>query len=796
MLPGTDGESIVGPSLIRAPRWLRHPLGRYYLYFAHHAGHYIRLAYADRLSGPWTVYPPGTLRLDQTICHGHIASPDVHVDDQTREILMYFHGRIAPNAGEQTSFLATSRDGIAFTPQSQGLGRPYFRVFEWRGCHYALATRGWLYQSHKRDSTFRVVGRPLERTLRHAAVLLDGDVLSVFYSRIGDEPECILRAEIELTPDAGDWKASSPVVVLEPEADWEGALLSLEPSVRGAPGGLVRELRDPAIFQEDERTYLLYTVAGEGGVAIADISPGAAGAHPTLKTRDSPHFDVIDISDLTFLGGTAPSVAEEIKSQHAAGWRTGVAHVKSPILKGVRAFHGEIRGCIQTGQAELVDIEQSASASAVVIRSPRTFARFAGRGPRIETDLVVMVANHSHFDTRGNRPWYAVDPIEVDEWLRKWFRAPVVWAPIGPAIRAELEELAPPLQLLDECWYNVIDVDAWVKDRSRFVGDRPTIGRHGRDDAMKWPEAREPILAAYPDDPQFQVKILGGDEVPKRILGRIPANWAVYPFDSITPRRFLHEIDYFVYYHHPRWIEAFGRTILEALASGCPAILPPHFEALFGDACIYADPSEVRSLVLELHETPDRYRCLAERAIARTRQRFGRDEHQRRLRNLIGPPAGPATRPAPGGAARRRSLLFVMGGPGAFREWLLGLADEVRVVWSPVFASLVPDFGWLTRKGHHVEYLPDHSSWARPRHSRLAELIERYDPQGIVLVGDLGDRDLVDAVRASALPTIGILSSGVGRQAESEPGADIVIDPIETAPGEAAKQLEIRCSSY
>ena len=101
MLSGTSGEDINGPSIIRVPDWLPNPLGRYYLYFAHHKGHYIRLAYAESLTGPWTVHEPGTLRLQQTRCdsiprsdmvaYKHVASPDVHVDDAAHKIRMYFH---------------------------------------------------------------------------------------------------------------------------------------------------------------------------------------------------------------------------------------------------------------------------------------------------------------------------------------------------------------------------------------------------------------------------------------------------------------------------------------------------------------------------------------------------------------------------------------------------------------------------------------------------------------------------------------------------------------------------------
>ena len=53
------GGNINGPSLIRTPAWLPNALGRYYLYFAHHQGEFIRLAYADDLAGPWQVHAPG-----------------------------------------------------------------------------------------------------------------------------------------------------------------------------------------------------------------------------------------------------------------------------------------------------------------------------------------------------------------------------------------------------------------------------------------------------------------------------------------------------------------------------------------------------------------------------------------------------------------------------------------------------------------------------------------------------------------------------------------------------------------
>ena len=45
--------NINGPSLLKVPDWIADPLGKYYLYFAHHKGEQIRMAYSDTITGPY-----------------------------------------------------------------------------------------------------------------------------------------------------------------------------------------------------------------------------------------------------------------------------------------------------------------------------------------------------------------------------------------------------------------------------------------------------------------------------------------------------------------------------------------------------------------------------------------------------------------------------------------------------------------------------------------------------------------------------------------------------------------------
>ncbi len=267
------GDNLNGPSLIRVPDWIPSPLGRYYLYFAHHDGRYIRLAYADDLAGPWTMHEPGVLPLERSRFRGHVASPDVHVDAERREIRMYFHGSdtVSEAGGEQCTRAATSKDGLDFQARPESLGVAYFRVIRWREWWLALGMPGIFYRSRDGLGGFEQGPTLLNPNQRHTALKLDDDTLSVYHTIIGHCPESIVLSKIDLSPDWTTWKATEPVVVLQPEQDYEGADQPLEPSRRGLVMGPVRQLRDPAIFQEGGRTYLLYSVAGEHGIAIAEL---------------------------------------------------------------------------------------------------------------------------------------------------------------------------------------------------------------------------------------------------------------------------------------------------------------------------------------------------------------------------------------------------------------------------------------------------------------------------------------------------------------------------------------------
>jgi len=280
--------------LIRAPDWLHNSPGKYLLYFAHHEGHSIRLAASGNLTGPWKIITPGALDLEHSMfasdCpadsqlhqearafidagadgnYPHIASPDVWVDHNTRQIRLYYHGRLED--GRQRSRVALSQDALNFTARMEIIGLPYLRIFRHDNWFYAIAMPGQLYRSRDGLGNFETGPRLTSEPVRHHASLLYGDQWYVLWTRVGDTPERILLSTLNTADDWQQWKLAGTCEIHRAQKPWEGADMVPRASQYGSCMQRVNQLRDPAIFVEDGRVYLLYSVAGEQGIAIGEL---------------------------------------------------------------------------------------------------------------------------------------------------------------------------------------------------------------------------------------------------------------------------------------------------------------------------------------------------------------------------------------------------------------------------------------------------------------------------------------------------------------------------------------------
>lgn len=289
------GGNINGPSLIRCPEWLDPQPAKYLLYFAHHEGRSIRMATSDHLCGPWKLHEPDPLELvdsgfaieapaladlhpeaqdyigrDADGSYPHIASPDVHVNQEYNQVRLYYHGRM--HNGLQRSRVALSSNGFGFTARAELLGLAYLRIFQQDDWYYAIAMPAQLYRSRDGLSNFEEGPRLTGEPIRHHALLKHQGQWYVFWTRVGDTPERILVSTLETGADWRDWRFGETAEVHRAQKPWEGGDLPAEASQYSSIMHRANQLRDPAIFEEDGRIYLLYSIAGEQGIAIGELT--------------------------------------------------------------------------------------------------------------------------------------------------------------------------------------------------------------------------------------------------------------------------------------------------------------------------------------------------------------------------------------------------------------------------------------------------------------------------------------------------------------------------------------------
>lgn len=320
------GGNICTPSVISVPNWAweiqpdLYGAARIACFFAHHTGQGIRLAVAETPEGPWRVISMASPGLRETpFVHSdlvvpeephqpdwmdlsteeararaglragpgppwhliaHIASPDVHIEDDSERFWMTYHG-LLPNL-EQGTRLATSKDGVFWESGDEDsapiLGPAYFRGIKGQdGARYALALGGSLLRAEHVEGPYEqgpqlvppdAKGRPV----RHIEGHVRGQALHLFFTRIGDAPEQIYHAAVDMAADWKQWHVDQETLLLAPNRAWEGGALPITASQIGA--AITREpaLRDPAVYvAADHQCYLFYCGGGESSLCAAKL---------------------------------------------------------------------------------------------------------------------------------------------------------------------------------------------------------------------------------------------------------------------------------------------------------------------------------------------------------------------------------------------------------------------------------------------------------------------------------------------------------------------------------------------
>ena len=302
------GDNINNPTVIRVPSWIEHPLGRYYMYFAHHMGAHIRLAYADAVAGPWKVYEPGVLHVHDTAFYRpqpdppenlenfytHVASPEIYggrSQPSTRDVVPRVvdrRGRCGRSAKRAAQAMgaptrlraehAVGRVAGRFTFRRSGRrsrARATCASFAFDGSLYGMARLGLLLRSTRSVRPLR--GRPERRfgtepytgRVRHVAVVSGGlDALRVLHGdRRCARTDHGVHDRHERRLD--DLEGVGPTELLRPGGAYECPRCRPRRRRRATSKARRGSSAIRRSFEENGRTFLFYSICGEQGIAAA-----------------------------------------------------------------------------------------------------------------------------------------------------------------------------------------------------------------------------------------------------------------------------------------------------------------------------------------------------------------------------------------------------------------------------------------------------------------------------------------------------------------------------------------------
>lgn len=379
---------------------------------------------------------------------------------------------------------------------------------------------------------------------------------------------------------------------------------------------------------------------GTASPTLAHYGPRAFAAPAAfLPEVVRPAYDVVFVSELGFTGGNANSLLHEIRICLGAGFKVAIARARNLLFVGIVAEREPIepiKELIRSGAIDEITLTTRCDADLVIVRWPACFQYLPQLDFGIKGGKAIVVANHVPYETGNVRHFYDIQRVLAN--VKKAFGVDALWAPQSAVIRALCAPHLTPTQLLGFDWVGVLENSAVeLAERTRPVSTIPTIGRHSRDDHLKWPETRAALLDAYPLEEGFKVRVMGGVDklLAQGLVTREElSGWELLEFNELAPPDFLKTIDFFVYFPHRDLVEAFGRVVMEALASGAVVVVPAHFEPIFGDACVYVTPAEVKQTVTALHEDWSAYLAQSRRGQDYIRDNCTPAAYVRRLARL------------------------------------------------------------------------------------------------------------------------------------------------------------------
>ncbi len=509
-------------------------------------------------------------------------------------------------------------------------------------------------------------------------------------------------------------------------------------------------------------------------------------------------FDVLYLADLRFPGGTSTSLRYDLRACRTAGLKAGIIPVSSPIFARNRVLNQTLLAEIRATGTVIVPRDERPKAKIALLNHPSILENRVRTRTGFDAETCCMVVHQPTRNRRG-QPYY-----KADQWpdlAADWFGHDLHLLPVSNVVRNDLVANGLSAMLHEANWPNLIDPSDFPQKPPREAGLPLVIGRHSRPSLDKWPSP-EIALSCYPESPVYSFRMLGAPQEYLDQFETLPWNWHVLPFSHEPVSGFLQGLDIYSYFHSDTWIEAFGYSVLEALATGLPCVVPHGMEEIYADACFYADPTQAPQVYERLRSNRSLMEKASQRARAHVEARFGLDGFKTKFGAVAGRP-GPLRRkragsPAPAKTSAPVVLTVTSNGIGLghlSRQLAIAKALGPRV--NVVFFSLSEAIEIARSMGYAAEYRPFHrklqadiEAWNAYFFQELREALGHYNPALTLFDGNLPYGGLVDALESYGKCTTAWIRRGLWRTPQPQSIARERVFDAVFEPGELCEALD------
>ena len=361
--------------------------------------------------------------------------------------------------------------------------------------------------------------------------------------------------------------------------------------------------------------------------------------HPGMRGKSKGRFDVVYATDFRFPGGTTSLALAEIKAALESGLRVGVLQMDSPLNKPGTGYSSALLALFLERDVSLLRLGDEYEADLLIVRHPSVAQFIDTRRSVASIAACVLIVNTAPVLATGKGAVY--DLYECSENIERCFGVKPVIVPESGVTRKLIERVGGASGLADFEWPGFVKTGRTYEGRTPGPG-RPVVGRHSRDSRLKWPDSVDDFLKAYDQKEAYETHILGGmDSMATALSEATKSRIRVTPFGGTDVQEYLQSIDFWVYFHSESTIESFGMAAAEAMAAGLVVILPEYMSSTFGEAAVYAKPSEVKQIVAEYWRDPSKYENQSAKARRYVDETYSSSSYVDRLRKLLDKPAIP-----------------------------------------------------------------------------------------------------------------------------------------------------------